>query len=481
MRDPANRRLHLLQVFALTGAGHGGAQMLLNAAFGDYGMALTSAVSIGTSVGYYALLPKLPARVREPLTHGFNFACFCLVTTVCPAGALVGVYFVAFCMSTVLISSRSRYTFPLVLAAVAVYLTVPEAKDYAKPVWAGFAAATFVSFAQFYALLRGDLRSLRATALALSETEVELAREAEAVAVRRERTAFVRLSLSAARERLDHELADELAATGRLRLRRAEERALVEAMHHDMREPLRSIVSFNQLIARRLRHRGLSERGLQFLDFVADAGHRLARMLDDLLAYSTRASAAEREPVDLVAILAGVRANLADQLTRTGATLLVASDLPVVIGYPTPLLQLFQNLIANALKFSRPGISPVVRVEVAREAGGGVAVTVRDNGIGIAPEHLASVFALFERGSADEASEGSGVGLALCQRIARRHGGSLAAQSILGEGSAFTFALPDTALYTGATSDVHAIGSEASGVHPARASRANSRPLTSAS
>ena len=279
--------------------------------------------------------------------------------------------------------------------------------------------------------------------------EVRLAREAETVAVRRAEIRHLHEELADARGRLERQAMAESVVTERLRVRREEERALVQAMHHDMREPLRSIVSFNQLIARRLRRRGISERGSQYLDFVADAGQRLARMLDDLLAYSTRASA-QRERVALDDTLAAVRANLSAQLTRTGARLEVADDLPTVHGYATPLLQLFQNLIANALKFSRPGVPPVVRVSVRWGEDGGATLAVADNGIGIAREHLASVFALFGRGAADDSKEGSGVGLALCQRIARQHGGHLDVSSVPGEGSVFTVALPASALVASA-------------------------------
>ena len=447
MPSADQKYLHLLRVFAFTGAAHAITQAALNAYFADWALVGIGLGALGFCAAYLRALPRIPWRLTEPLAHLFNALNLVLVAVLYPAGAASGIFFVAYAVSTVLLSSRRRYTAGLLALGAAVYLYVPGPHDYATPAYASFALSAVVSLAQFYYLLRDDLSGLRETTYALAAAEVRLAREAETVAARRADIRRLHGELAGARARLERQLAAETAVTERLRVRRGEERALVEAMHHDMREPLRSIVSFNQLIARRLRRRGISERGGQYLEFVADAGQRLASMLDDLLAYSTQASGERaRVPCPLDDTIAAVRANLSAQLARTGATLEVGAGLPVVHGYPTPLLQLFQNLIANALKFSRPGVPPVVRVDVRWDDDGAAAVAVADNGIGIAPEHLASVFALFGRGGADESREGSGVGLALCERIARQHDGRLDVTSVPGEGSVFSVRLPAAVL-----------------------------------
>ena len=444
MRAPERNYVRLLRVLALTGVAHAATQLSLHVYFGDAGLARYDLGALACSSIVYALAPRIAPSRRAAAGHAFNLVNLAIVTWVYPVGAGSGVFFVAFCLAAVALAPRPPALLALLSAAAVVYLAVPGPRDYATPTWLSFAAATLVSYFQFYGLLRDDRSGLQAATARVAEEEVALEREARAVAARRAEVDRLGAGLAEARARLERELALETAVTERLRGRRREERALVDAMHHGMREPLRSIVSFNQLIARRLRRRGVGARAEQYLDFVADAGLRMARMLDDLLAYSVtaRAAAAAPEVVDLNATLAAARANLSDLLARTGATLAVAPGLPVIRGHATPLLQLFQNLVTNALKFSRPGVAPVVDVRAAATPTGEMAVTVTDNGVGIAPEHLASVFELFGRGEADEASEGSGVGLALCRRVARQHGGTLAVASVPGEGSAFSLVLP---------------------------------------
>ena len=124
-------------------------------------------------------------------------------------------------------------------------------------------------------------------------------------------------------------------------------------------------------------------------------------------------------------------------------------DLPTVTADPMQMRQLFQNLIGNALKFHRPGVPPVIRIRgkrlpdaESRTLGGGLQVTVDDNGIGFEEQHLDRIFAPFQRLHGRDAYPGTGMGLAICRRIAERHGGTITAASTPGQGSTFVVTLP---------------------------------------
>jgi len=133
--------------------------------------------------------------------------------------------------------------------------------------------------------------------------------------------------------------------------------------------------------------------------------------------------------------------NLQAAIEDGGATVSTAGDLPVVVGSETELTRLFQNLVGNALKYPDPLRPPVVMVEA--EAGDGEWVfTVRDNGIGIAPEHFDRIFGIFQRLHGKEEYEGTGIGLAVCKKIVERHKGRIWVESTPGQGSAFRFTLP---------------------------------------
>ena len=121
--------------------------------------------------------------------------------------------------------------------------------------------------------------------------------------------------------------------------------------------------------------------------------------------------------------------------------MITADSLPAVMGDETQLVQLFQNLIGNAIKFRRPDVPPAVHVGVADD-GGYREVTVRDNGIGIDPRYVDRIFMIFQRLHRSEEYPGTGIGLAVCKKIVERHGGTIRVTSEPGQGSAFHFTLP---------------------------------------
>lgn len=206
---------------------------------------------------------------------------------------------------------------------------------------------------------------------------------------------------------------------------------------HDLQEPLRMVASYTQLLAKRYEGR-LDADADTFIDFALDGAQRMQALIHDLLVYSRAAREPKREEVDLDACLRRALANLEAALAESGGVVR-GENLPAVTGDPGALTQVFQNLVGNALKF-RGAYPPEVEVRAER-VGPEWLVWVRDNGIGIAPEHGERVFQLFQRLHRDECP-GTGIGLTLCRKIVEHHGGRIWVESDPGEGATFFFTLP---------------------------------------
>ncbi|WP_245528336.1 GAF domain-containing sensor histidine kinase [Deinococcus maricopensis] len=208
---------------------------------------------------------------------------------------------------------------------------------------------------------------------------------------------------------------------------------------HDLQEPLRTIASFAGLIERK--YAGvLDEQGLRYLAFVTRGAQRMKVLIDDLLVFS-RLNAVQDplEPLDVTVPVREALDRLHDAVERTGARVTVEA-LPAVMGAPSELVQLFQNLIGNALKFRREGVTPEVHVR-AEPDGAAWHFRVVDNGIGFGQEYAERVFQIFQRLHVREQYEGTGMGLAICRKIVERHGGRIWAESQPGVGSTFHFTL----------------------------------------
>ncbi|MBB4284576.1 sensor histidine kinase [Roseospira goensis] len=209
---------------------------------------------------------------------------------------------------------------------------------------------------------------------------------------------------------------------------------------HDLQEPVRSMVAYAQLLTYRYAPH-LDADAREFLGFIEEGAKRMQAQVLDLLEYS-RVSAGDRpfRPVPLDGVVAAARKNLEAVIADSGARLEVG-PLPTVRGDRVQLVSLMQNLISNAVKFRRPGVAPVVRVR-AQPAEDAQVIEVADNGIGIAREDHAAVFKIFKRLHTAQEYPGTGLGLALAQRIAERHGGTITVDSAPGAGSRFRVALP---------------------------------------
>jgi signal transduction histidine kinase len=208
---------------------------------------------------------------------------------------------------------------------------------------------------------------------------------------------------------------------------------------HDLQEPLRMVSSFMQLFDQEYGS-GLDETGKQYVHFAVDGAKRMQQMVSDLLTYS-RAGSRNREPspVDCGEVLAQAVANLRLSIEESGARMRVA-PLPVVAGDRSQLLQLFQNLLGNAIKFAGTE-APVVEVGASLQGSDWV-FHVNDNGIGIDPKHAERIFDIFQRLHPRSKYSGSGIGLAVCKKIVELHGGRIWVESRLGQGAKFFFTIP---------------------------------------
>ncbi len=210
---------------------------------------------------------------------------------------------------------------------------------------------------------------------------------------------------------------------------------------HDLQEPLRMVSSYVQLLARRYEGR-LDPDADEFIAFASEGALRMQRLINDLLAYSRVGSRGKSfEAVTLEAALAKARENLHLSIEEKNATI-THDPLPAAYGDSGQLTQVFQNLIDNAIKFH--GKEPP-RVHVSARLDGDQCVcSVRDNGIGIAPEYLNRLFVLFQRLHTRTEYPGTGLGLAICKRVVERHGGRIWLESQAGAGSTFFFSIPTT-------------------------------------
>ncbi len=208
---------------------------------------------------------------------------------------------------------------------------------------------------------------------------------------------------------------------------------------HDLQEPLRMVASFTQLLARRYQGK-LDQNADEFIGFAVDGARRMQELINDLLAYSRVGTRGKPPaPTDLTEVLKDAEANLHQAIAESGAVI-THDPLPVVSGDPVQLTQLFQNLLANAIRF-RSGAAPRIHVSAqAREADW--LLSVKDNGIGMAPEHQERIFAIFQRLHGRGEYPGTGIGLAICKKIVERHGGHIWVESAPGQGSTFYFNIP---------------------------------------
>ncbi|MHA0287503.1 sensor histidine kinase [Mycobacterium sp. C3-094] len=242
----------------------------------------------------------------------------------------------------------------------------------------------------------------------------------------------------AATEALDEQAED-------LRRSNAELEQFAYVASHDLQEPLRKVASFCQLLEKRYGDK-LDERGTEYIGFAVDGAKRMQILINDLLTFSRvgRLNATETA-VDLDTVLDTALANVSTAIEETGAQIeRPAEGLPTISGDPTLLTMLWQNLVGNAVKFRREGVTPRVVIECAAAEPGQWSFSVSDNGIGIAAEFSEKVFVIFQRLHGRDAYTGTGIGLALCKKIVEHHGGTIWIDNEYTDGTRFRFTLPST-------------------------------------
>jgi PAS domain S-box-containing protein len=211
---------------------------------------------------------------------------------------------------------------------------------------------------------------------------------------------------------------------------------------HDLQEPLRKIVAFGDRLKTKT-EATLTEEALDYLQRMQGAASRMQRLIEELLSFSRIATRAKPfEPTDLNVIMQGIVSDLEERLIRSGGRVEFDS-LPTIEADAMQMHQLFMNLVANGLKFHAEGVTPVVTVRQARKTTDEYyEIEVADNGIGFEMKFLDKIFKPFQRLHGRGQYEGTGMGLAICDKIVKRHGGLMAVASAPGEGTAITVRLP---------------------------------------
>ncbi len=230
-----------------------------------------------------------------------------------------------------------------------------------------------------------------------------------------------------------------LKVTRELQSSNAELEQFARITSHDLREPLLAISGFVKLLKRRYRGK-LDAKADEFIDFTIEGTSRMEKLLRDLLEYSRIGS--KKKPyreLALGSLLDQALQNLKSNIDASGAEI-KAHDLPSIWVDDTLIIQLFQNLVGNAIKFSG-NKAPVIEIFSEKREKDWV-ISIRDNGIGIDPQYADQIFIIFNRLHRENEYLGTGLGLAICKKIMERHEGDIWVDSVPGKGSTFSFSLP---------------------------------------
>jgi len=249
--------------------------------------------------------------------------------------------------------------------------------------------------------------------------------------------------LNASLERRVAERTEELVASNEALVQSNEDlNQFAYAASHDLQEPLRMVALFSQMLHSAYAGR-LDPEADQYISYVVNGAQRMEQLLKDLLEYSQAGSKSEgpAQPVDCAKVMEEALLNLQVAIEQNGASV-TWSDLPTVPAHEVRMVQLLQNLVGNAIKY-RGSEPPRIQVSAHRRHTGWM-FCVQDNGIGISPEYTQQIFGVFKRLHGQN-YPGTGIGLAICQRIVERYGGRIWVESTLGKGSTFCFTLPAVA------------------------------------
>ena len=212
---------------------------------------------------------------------------------------------------------------------------------------------------------------------------------------------------------------------------------------HDLQEPLRMVASYTELLSRRYKGK-LDADADEFITFAVDGANRMQRLIQDLLAYSRVGTKGKELLVtSSEEALGQALTNLRGSLEASGAQV-TYDPLPSVMADDMQLVQLFQNLIGNAIKYQTPGNIPRVHISAAKNGSKKYKFSVHDNGLGIDPIYFDKIFVMFQRLHKRDEYAGTGIGLAICKKIVERHGGTISVESQPGQGSNFIFTMEES-------------------------------------
>ncbi len=311
--------------------------------------------------------------------------------------------------------------------------------DYNLPQWTGMDALRVLRSQDL------DIPMILVTGSLGEERAVECLKQGATDYVLKDR--LTRLPASVRRALEETRLRQEHAESEKELARKVEELARSNAdleqfayvASHDLQEPLRMVASYTQLLAKRYKGR-LDADADQFIAYAVDGANRMQSLIRDLLTYS-RVNRAEKAMIETSSETALERAlvNLQGAIKDSGAVV-SHGPLPMVAADPSQLVQLFQNLVSNAIKY-RGAEVPRIRISAAEGSKGESVFSVADNGLGIAPQYFEKIFLMFQRLHGREEFPGTGIGLTISKKIVERHGGRIWVESEPGKGSVFHFTL----------------------------------------
>jgi PAS domain S-box-containing protein len=262
--------------------------------------------------------------------------------------------------------------------------------------------------------------------------------------------------LNETNERLQRELEERKITESKLKKSEKDLKSLIEELKrsneelqqfayvssHDLQEPLRTITSFTQLLERRYKD-NLDSDADEFIEYIVEAAKRMQTLINDLLNYSRVATRGkEFKLTNTKEILENTESNLYATIKENNAEI-TYENLPEIMADSGQILQLFQNLIGNAIKFKKPEIPPKIHISATKNENKDEYIfNVSDNGIGMESQYAERVFTIFQRLHTKDEYEGTGIGLAISKRVVERHGGKIWVESKLGKGSVFYFTIP---------------------------------------
>ena len=313
--------------------------------------------------------------------------------------------------------------------------------DYTLPQWTGMEGLQ---------VLRGqalDIPLILVTGSLGEEKAVECLKQGATDYVLKDRicrlSLAVRRALEEKRLRQEHREAEADLAQKVKELARsnAELEQLAYVASHDLQEPLRMVSSYTQLLAKRYQGQ-LDSDADKFIAYAVDGANRMQRLIQDLLAYS-RVGKGQKDLIETSseAALEHALTNLSQAITENNAVV-THDPLPPVVINEVQLTQLFQNLVANAIKYHGPEVPRIHVFSITKDKE--LTFSVQDNGIGISAQYFERIFVMFQRLHARDEFSGTGIGLAISKKIIERHGGRISVESEPGKGSTFSFSLPES-------------------------------------